>query len=155
MYFGVSDCYLNLTVHSSSYTKLCVFDISCYGNIVVNCHPNCKWKQQWHSPKTAVESPTLATKMLSCRNITVETVVPAVLRSPILFLFHVPVKPSSGNSTLMYTAILVNIYAHVRSHTKKKSPLVSRHRPPLLEGKGGWAWERGSRSLEGADKVNT
>lgn len=140
----MSDCF------TRSHTIQCVLErthISCYSNIVVNCQPNSE-RKQWHSPKTAVESPTFATKMLSCLNITVETVVPAVLRSPILFLFHVPVKPSSGNGT-------VNMYAHVAvAISIQKSPLVSRHRP-LLQGKRGWAWERGSRSLEGADKVNT
>lgn len=74
--------------------------------------------------------------MLSCRNITVETVVPAVLRSPILFLFHVPVKPSLGNGTLMYTAMLVNMYVHVRSYTQKK-PARFQAPPPAPRRKGG------------------
>ena len=42
-------------------------------------------------PRTAVESPTFATKILSCRKMTAEAVVPAVLGSPILFGFQVPV----------------------------------------------------------------
>ena len=79
-------------IHHTPYSVYLKGHISCYSNIVVNCQPNSE-RKQWHSPKTAVESPTFATKMLSCLNITVETVVPAVLRSPILFLFHVPVKP--------------------------------------------------------------
>ena len=41
-----------------------------------------------HSAKTAVESPTLATKMWFCRKMIVDAVVPAVLRSPILLVFQ-------------------------------------------------------------------
>lgn len=41
------------------------------------------------SANTAVESPTLATKMWFCLKMTVDAVVPAVLRSPILLVFHV------------------------------------------------------------------
>ena len=40
------------------------------------------------SASTAVESPTLATKMQFWRKMMVEAVVPAVLRSPILLVFH-------------------------------------------------------------------
>ena len=35
-----------------------------------------------------VESPTFATKIWFCLKMMIEAVVPAVLRSPILFVFH-------------------------------------------------------------------
>ena len=40
-------------------------------------------------PSTTVESPTLATMIWSCLKITMEAVVPAVLKSPVLDLFQV------------------------------------------------------------------
>lgn len=136
----MSDCF------TRSHTIQCVLErthISCYSNIVVNCQPNSE-RKQWHSPKTAVESPTFATKMLSCLNITVETVVPAVLRSPILFLFHVPVKPSSGNGT-------VKLYVRPRScsHTKKPARFQAPPPAPRKEGLGmGTRFEKSRRSRQ-------
>lgn len=79
--------------------------------------------------------------MLSCLNITVETVVPAVLKSPILFLFQVSVNKDRRFNSDVCVHTVSYIHAHKKTPPRWAPPLLSKSAP--------------LRRLEGADKVNS